>query len=123
MTYYNLGSAFLPMLLVAFPLLGRILLWEMWLGKSSNVDGRSHCSRFVTMYLMSSAVPILICSYILWMHLEFIVPILGRTGTNDPPELLISVFISVFAFVIVSYSVSSRLFTYTRLVITYILDL
>ena len=42
----------------------------------------------------------------MWMHVDFIIPIFGRTGTNDPPELLISVFVTLFALVILSYTVS-----------------
>lgn len=106
MTYYNLGSAFLPMLLVAFPLLGRVVLWGIFFGYGSPMDRPTDRNRFVLMYLTSNSIPVLLCSYIMWMHVDFIIPIFGRTGTNDPPELLISVFVTLFALVILSYTVS-----------------
>ena len=108
MNYYNLGSAYLFMLMVAFPLLGRVFLWEIFLGKSRWTSGPGNCSAFLVMYLLSLAIPLTLWSYMFWMHLDFIIPLFGRTGVNDPPEVLISLFVTFFVLVFFSYSVSTE---------------
>lgn len=105
MNYYNLGSAYLFMLMVAFPLFGRVFIWEICLGKKRWKSSRSNCNAFVFMYLLSISIPLMLWSYMFWMHLEFIIPIFGRTGGNDPPEVLISIFVTFFVLVMLSYSV------------------
>ena len=110
MTYYNLGSAFFPLFFVAFPLLGRVFLWEFCFGNYSCTNGRVNGSKFLLMYLVTLAVPVVIGCYTLWMYTEFFIPILGRTGSNDPPEFIISVFVTLFTLIIVSYSVRHNSF-------------
>ena len=108
MNYYNLGSAYLFMLMVAFPLLGRVFLWEICLGKSRWTSFPRNCSSFLVMYLLSIGIPLTLWCYMFWMHLDFIIPIFGRTGGNDPPDVLISVFVTFFVLVVLSYSVSLK---------------
>ena len=108
MNYYNLGSAYLFMLMVAFPLLGRVFLWEICLGKSRWTSFPRSCSSFLVMYLLSIGIPLTLWCYMFWMHLDFIIPIFGRTGGNDPPDVLISLFVTFFVLVVLSYSVSLK---------------
>lgn len=108
MNYYNLGSAYLFMLVVAFSLFGRVFIWEMCLGKTHSTANPSNCNAFVMMHLLSLAIPNLLWSYIFWMHLDFIVPIFGRTGSNTPPDLAISIFVTFFVLVVLSFSVRSH---------------
>ncbi len=92
------------MVMVAFPLFGRVFVWEIFLGKNRWMS--SNCSAFLVMYLLSIAIPLTLWSYMFWMHLDFIIPIFSRTGCNDAPEVLISLFVTFFVLVILSYSVS-----------------
>lgn len=106
LNYYNLGSAYMFMIMVAFPLVGRAFVWEMCLGKSGSTSIHGNCSTFVAMYLLSISIPMLLWSYMFWMHLDFIIPIFGRSGGNDPPEVLVSLFVALFVLIVLSYTVS-----------------
>lgn len=106
LNYYNLGSAYLFMLMVAFPLLGRVFIWEVCLEKSRRTTICSNGNVFVAMYLLSVAIPLMLWSYMFWMLLDFVIPIFGRTGSNEPPEVPISLFVTFFILVFLSYSVS-----------------
>jgi Peptidase family M28/Endoplasmic reticulum metallopeptidase 1, C-terminal domain/Endoplasmic reticulum metallopeptidase 1, TM domain len=111
-TALNLGSGYVPMLAVMFPLLARFM--QLPLADDSNAKGntRVHTSsqsdtlRFLGVFYLGSSIPVLIIGVVLWILLQFFVPIMGRCGTEDPSDIVIAVLVSLCTSIICTFYVS-----------------
>ncbi|KAL9950991.1 hypothetical protein ACROYT_G043577 [Oculina patagonica] len=104
LTYYRLASAHLPWLLVIFPLIVRVFIWEnFFLTKTSH----QKLGAFVFMYLLATLIPIQFCTYVTISVFDVFVPIMGRAGTQTPPDVFIAVLCSFAVVMLTSYAVST----------------
>ena len=104
MTYYRLASAHLPLLLVIFPLIVRVLIWENLFTTKTSYQ---RLGSFVFIYLLSQLIPIQFCTYVTVGVFDVFVPIMGRGGTQTPPDVFIAVLCSFAVVMLTSYLVSS----------------
>ena len=102
-TYYRLASAYLPLLWVICPVLGRCLLWEQCLQRQLP---RSHHGLLVCMHLLAVAVPVLFSCYLAVIVMDLFIPIMGRSGTEMPPDLFLAILSAILTNLITSYMVS-----------------
>uniref|UniRef100_A0A672YHR5 Endoplasmic reticulum metallopeptidase 1 n=1 Tax=Sphaeramia orbicularis TaxID=375764 RepID=A0A672YHR5_9TELE len=78
----GLCSAYVPMLMVAFPLATRLLL--------ANEFKHRGKSRFDILYLLGLALPYVHFMFLIWVVFEIFTPIMGRSGTEIPPEVVLA---------------------------------
>lgn len=103
MTYYRLASAHLPLLLVMFPLIIRVFIWENFFATKTS---HPKLGAFVLMYLLATLIPIQFCTYVTMGVFDVFVPIMGRAGTQTPPDVFIAVLCSFAVVMLTSYVVS-----------------
>nr|XP_061800741.1 endoplasmic reticulum metallopeptidase 1-like [Nerophis lumbriciformis] len=83
MTQRGLCSAYVPMLMVAFPLATKLLL-------SKEFKNRGASLKYTVFYLAGLAPPYLHILFLIWVVFEIFTPIMGRSGTEIPPELVLA---------------------------------
>lgn len=104
MTYYRLASAHLPLLLVIFPLVVRVFIWENFFATKIV---HQKLQAFVFMYFLAILIPVQFCTYITIGVLDVFVPMMGRAGTEMPPDVFIAVLCSFAVVMFTSYVVST----------------
>ena len=104
MTYYHLASAHIPLLLVIFPLIGRFFIWESFFA-SKTVHRR--LETFAFMYFLAILIPVQFFTYVTIGVFDVFVPIMGRAGTEMPPDVFIAVLCSFAVVMLTSYVVST----------------
>ena len=111
MTFYRLASAHLPLLLVIFPLIVRVFIWEYIIVTQS---ASQNLGKFVFVSLLAICIPIQFCSYLTIGVFDVFVPIMGRGGTHIPPDVFIAVLCAFVVVMLTSYMVSTckRYFPY-----------
>ncbi|KAJ3605196.1 hypothetical protein NHX12_027246 [Muraenolepis orangiensis] len=82
----GLCSAYVPMLMVAFPLAAKILL----AGEFRRASGR-----YCVLYLLGLTLPYVHFMFLIWVVFEIFTPILGRSGTELPPELVLATLVTL----------------------------
>ncbi len=109
LTFYRLASAHLPWLLVIFPLIVRVFIWENFF---STKTSHHKLGAFVFMYLLATLIPIQFCTYVTISMFDVFVPIMGRAGTQTPPDVFIAVLCSFAVVMLTSYVVSIYMIVY-----------
>ena len=104
MTYYHLASAHIPLLLVIFPLVGRFFIWESFFA-SKTAHGKLETFAFI--YFLTILIPVQFCTYMTIGVFDVFVPIMGRAGTETPPDVFIAVLCSFAVVMFTSYVVST----------------
>ena len=104
MTYYRLASAHLPLLLVIFPLAVRVFIWETFFA-SKTVHQK--LETFAFMYFLAILIPVQFCTYVTIGVFDVFVPIMGRAGTETPPDVFIAVLCSFAVVMLTSQVVST----------------
>jgi len=107
MTYYRLASAHLPLLLVIFPLVVRVVIWETFFATKT---AHQKLERFAFMYFLAILIPVQFCTYVMigvFDVFDVFVPIMGRAGTETPPDVFIAVLCSFAVVLLTSYVVST----------------
>ncbi|XP_056444517.1 endoplasmic reticulum metallopeptidase 1 [Gadus chalcogrammus] len=87
-TLQGLCSAYVPLLMVAFPLVAKILL-------ASEFKHRGASAKYCVLYLLGLALPYVHFMFLIWVVFEIFTPILGRSGTEIPPELVLSTLVTL----------------------------
>ncbi|CAF99206.1 unnamed protein product, partial [Tetraodon nigroviridis] len=108
LTQQGLCSAYVPMLMVAFPLVTRLLLAKEFkhrgevsvclvsLGRSTTGGEFGLCVsagaslRYSMFYLLGLALPYVHFMFLIWVVFEIFTPIMGRSGTEIPPEVVLA---------------------------------
>ena len=62
--------------------------------------------KFVMMYMLGMFVPYLYMIYLSWTVFEMFTPIMGRSGSEIPPDVVLAGFIVVITMILSSYFVS-----------------
>uniref|UniRef100_A0A674P9J2 Endoplasmic reticulum metallopeptidase 1 n=1 Tax=Takifugu rubripes TaxID=31033 RepID=A0A674P9J2_TAKRU len=83
LTQQGLCSAYVPMLMVAFPLVTRILLAKEFKHRGASL-------RYSMFYLLGLALPYVHFMFLIWVVFEIFTPIMGRSGTEIPPEVVLA---------------------------------
>uniref|UniRef100_I3K9A1 Endoplasmic reticulum metallopeptidase 1 n=1 Tax=Oreochromis niloticus TaxID=8128 RepID=I3K9A1_ORENI len=83
LTQHGLCSAYVPMLMVAFPLATRLLL-------AKEFKHRGASAKYCVLYLLGLALPYVHFMFLIWVVFEIFTPIMGRSGTEIPPEVVLA---------------------------------
>nr|XP_060618274.1 endoplasmic reticulum metallopeptidase 1 [Anolis sagrei ordinatus] len=98
LTYLGVSSAFVCAIWVAFPLLTKLMTYKELKEKGATM-------KFFTMYLLGMFIPHVYSLYLNWIIFEMFVPIMGRSGSEIPPDLIVAAFIVVISIILSSYLV------------------
>ncbi|KAM9137920.1 endoplasmic reticulum metallopeptidase 1 isoform 2-T2 [Pangshura tecta] len=95
-TQLGLCSAFICAMWVAFPLLTKLLTYREFKQKGATI-------RFVMIYMLGMFIPYLYIMYLTWTIFEMFIPIMGRSGTEIPPDVVLAAFIVSSTVILSSY--------------------
>ncbi|XP_076836618.1 endoplasmic reticulum metallopeptidase 1-like isoform X2 [Brachyhypopomus gauderio] len=93
LTLWGLCSAYVPMLMVAFPLVTKLLLTRH----------RGASVPYAVLYLLGLTLPYVHLMFLIWVVFEIFCPILGQSCTEFPPDVVLSFLISLAAISLSSY--------------------
>ncbi|OBS71964.1 hypothetical protein A6R68_13461 [Neotoma lepida] len=93
LTYQGFCSAFMSAVWVAFPLLTKLCVYK---------DFKKH-GRFIALYLLGMFIPYLYGLYLIWAVFEMFTPILGRSGSEIPPDVVLASILAVCVMILSSY--------------------
>ncbi|XP_032163418.1 endoplasmic reticulum metallopeptidase 1 isoform X2 [Mustela erminea] len=99
LTYRGLCSAFISAVWVAFPLLTKLCVHK---------DLKQHGARgkFIAFYLLGMFIPYLYALYLIWAVFEMFTPILGRSGSEIPPDVVLASLLAGCTMTLSSYFIS-----------------
>ncbi|KAI4880633.1 hypothetical protein NFI96_002870 [Prochilodus magdalenae] len=83
LTQQGLCSAYVPMLMVAFPVATKLLL-------SGHFRHRGASLSYALLYLLGLALPYAHLMFLIWVVFEIFTPIMGRSGTEIPPDVVLA---------------------------------
>lgn len=98
-TYHGLCSAFISAIWVAFPLLTKFSIHKEF--KRHGAQGK-----FVVFYLLGMFIPYIYGMYLIWAVFEMFTPILGRSGSEIPPDIVLASILAVCTMMLSSYFVN-----------------
>uniref|UniRef100_A0A8C0V5V2 Endoplasmic reticulum metallopeptidase 1 n=1 Tax=Cyanistes caeruleus TaxID=156563 RepID=A0A8C0V5V2_CYACU len=99
MTQMGLCSAFICTLWVAFPLLTKLMIHKEFSQKGATI-------KFIVMYMLGMFVPYLYMLYLSWTVFEMFTPVMGRSGSEIPPDMVLAGFIVIFTMILSSYFIN-----------------
>ncbi|KAF3816001.1 hypothetical protein GH733_016106 [Mirounga leonina] len=99
LTYRGLCSAFISAVWVAFPLLTKLCVHKDW--KHHGAQGK-----FIAFYLLGMFIPYLYALYLIWAVFEMFTPILGRSGSEIPPDVVLASILAGCTMILSSYFIS-----------------
>ncbi|XP_078532047.1 endoplasmic reticulum metallopeptidase 1 isoform X2 [Lissotriton helveticus] len=97
--YNDLCSAYIFALWVAFPLLTK-------LGSRREFTEKGPTLKFAVMYALGLFVPYLHMMYHVWAVFEMFTPILGRSGTEIPPDAVLAFLVAGCTILLTSYFIN-----------------
>ncbi|XP_038193626.1 endoplasmic reticulum metallopeptidase 1 isoform X2 [Arvicola amphibius] len=89
-------SAFMSAIWVAFPLLTKLCVYKDF--KKHGAQGR-----FIAFYLLGLFIPYIYGLYLIWAVFEMFTPILGRSGSEIPPDVVLASILAVCVMILSSY--------------------
>ncbi|KAK2523755.1 endoplasmic reticulum metallopeptidase 1 [Columba livia] len=98
-THLGLCSAFICAFWVAFPLLTKLMIHKEFSQKGATM-------KFVMMYMLGMFVPYLYTMYLSWTVFEMFTPIMGRSGSEIPPDAVLAGLIVVTTIILSSYFIN-----------------
>ncbi|XP_031245925.1 endoplasmic reticulum metallopeptidase 1 isoform X3 [Mastomys coucha] len=99
LTYQGFCSAFLSAVWVAFPLLTKLCVYKDF--KKHGAQGR-----FIALYFVGMFIPYLYGLYLIWAVFEMFTPILGRSGSEIPPDVVLASILAVCVMILSSYFIT-----------------
>uniref|UniRef100_A0AAQ4QD72 Endoplasmic reticulum metallopeptidase 1 n=1 Tax=Gasterosteus aculeatus aculeatus TaxID=481459 RepID=A0AAQ4QD72_GASAC len=96
LTQQGLCSAYVPMLMVAFPLLTKLLL-------AKEFKHRGASMKYSVLYLLGLTLPYVHFMFLIWVVFEIFTPIMGRSGTEIPPEVVMATLVTLATIFISSF--------------------
>ncbi|TMS08328.1 Endoplasmic reticulum metallopeptidase 1 [Larimichthys crocea] len=103
LTQQGLCSAYVPMLMVAFPLATKLLL-------AKEFKHRGASMKYSVFYLLGLALPYVHFMFLLWVVFEIFTPIMGRSGTEIPPEVVLASLVTLATIFLSSFFHTTRTF-------------
>ncbi|XP_052043476.1 endoplasmic reticulum metallopeptidase 1 isoform X2 [Apodemus sylvaticus] len=99
LTYQGFCSAFMSAVWVAFPLLTKLCVYKDF--KKHGAHGR-----FIALYFLGMFIPYLYGLYLIWAVFEMFTPILGRSGSEIPPDVVLASILAVCVMILSSYFIT-----------------
>ncbi|XP_049752739.1 endoplasmic reticulum metallopeptidase 1 isoform X2 [Elephas maximus indicus] len=99
LTYQGLCMAFISAVWIAFP-----LLTKFFVHKDFKYHGAG--GKFLVFYLLGMFVPYLYALYLIWAVFEMFTPILGRSGTQIPPDAVLASILAGCIMILSSYFIN-----------------
>ncbi|NXD27570.1 ERMP1 metallopeptidase, partial [Spelaeornis formosus] len=99
MTQMGLCSAFICTLWVAFPLLTKLMVHKEFSQNGATI-------KFIVIYMLGMFVPYLYMLYLSWTVFEMFTPVMGRSGSEIPPDMVLAGFIAIFTMILSSYFIN-----------------
>ncbi|KAJ7986872.1 hypothetical protein DPEC_G00332910 [Dallia pectoralis] len=96
LTANDLCSAYVPMLMVAFPLVTKLVL-------ASEFRLRGASIKYSVLYLLGLGLPYVHFMFLIWVVFEIFTPILGRSGTEIPPDLILATLVTLTVIILSSF--------------------
>ncbi|XP_078127461.1 endoplasmic reticulum metallopeptidase 1 [Sander vitreus] len=96
LTHQGLCSAYVPMLMVAFPLATRLLLAKEFKHRGASV-------KYSVLYMLGLTLPYVHFMFLIWVVFEIFTPIMGRSGTEIPPEVVMASLVTLATIFISSF--------------------
>uniref|UniRef100_A0A673GY95 Endoplasmic reticulum metallopeptidase 1 n=1 Tax=Sinocyclocheilus rhinocerous TaxID=307959 RepID=A0A673GY95_9TELE len=96
LTQRGLCSAYVPMMMVVFPLASKLLLTKHFRARGASLQ-------YSVLYLTGLAVPYVHIMFLIWVVFEIFTPILGRSGTEIPPDVVLASLITLATVILSSY--------------------
>uniref|UniRef100_A0A671QTV8 Endoplasmic reticulum metallopeptidase 1 n=1 Tax=Sinocyclocheilus anshuiensis TaxID=1608454 RepID=A0A671QTV8_9TELE len=96
LTQRGLCSAYVPMMMVVFPLASKLLLTKHFRARGASLQ-------YSVLYLTGLAVPYVHIMFLIWVVFEIFTPILGRSGTEIPPDIVLASLITLATVILSSY--------------------
>ncbi|KAJ7335487.1 hypothetical protein JRQ81_013428 [Phrynocephalus forsythii] len=96
LTYLGISSAFISATWVVFPLLTKLMAYKELKEKGATM-------KFVAIYLLGMFIPHLYLLYLNWIIFEMFIPIMGRSGSEIPPDIVVAAFIVIVCILLSSY--------------------
>ncbi|XP_010891145.2 endoplasmic reticulum metallopeptidase 1 [Esox lucius] len=88
LTANDLCSAYVPMLMVAFPLVTKLLL-------TREFRLRGVSMKYSILYQLGLGLPYVHFMFLIWVVFEIFTPILGRCGTEIPPDVVLATLVAL----------------------------
>uniref|UniRef100_A0A8C1KKX7 Endoplasmic reticulum metallopeptidase 1 n=1 Tax=Cyprinus carpio TaxID=7962 RepID=A0A8C1KKX7_CYPCA len=89
-------SAYLPMMMVVFPLISKLLL-------SRHFRARGATLQYSVLYLMGLAIPYIHIMFLIRVIFEVFTPILGRSTSETPPDFIMALLVALATVILSSY--------------------
>ncbi|MFT7815443.1 endoplasmic reticulum metallopeptidase 1 [Arapaima gigas] len=103
LTQRGLCSAYVPMLMVAFPLATKLLLTSEFRRRGKFSLHFCASAKYCVLYLLGLALPYVHFMFLIWVVFEIFTPILGRSGTEIPPDVVLASLITLGTIFLFSY--------------------
>ena len=106
LTFNRLALAHVPLILVIFPLIVRVFVWEnFFMTKAAD----QNLGKFVFMYLLATIIPVQFCIQLTVAVFDIFVPVMSRAGSRMPPDVIMAVMCAFVVVVVTSYLVNRYL--------------
>ncbi|XP_048202023.1 endoplasmic reticulum metallopeptidase 1 isoform X1 [Perognathus longimembris pacificus] len=99
LTYQGFCSAFISAVWVVFPLLTKLFVPKDF--KQHGTQGK-----FIALYLLGMFIPYVYALYLIWAVFEMFTPILGRSGSEIPPDVVLASILAGCTMVLSSYFIN-----------------
>ncbi|CAI5796570.1 Hypothetical predicted protein [Podarcis lilfordi] len=96
LTYLGHSSAFVSAIWIVFPLLTKLMTYKELKEKGATM-------KFLSVYLLGMFIPHVYSLYLNWIIFEMLIPILGRSGSEIPPDVVVAAFIVLATIFLSSY--------------------
>ncbi|KAM9450553.1 endoplasmic reticulum metallopeptidase 1-like isoform 1-T1 [Clarias gariepinus] len=96
LTLCGLCSAYIPMLMVFFPFATKLLLHRHFAQKGAS-------KIYILFYLLGLSLPCVHLLHLIWIVFEVFTPIMGRFGSDIPPDRVIAALIAITTALLSSY--------------------
>ncbi|XP_067232920.1 endoplasmic reticulum metallopeptidase 1 [Chanodichthys erythropterus] len=96
LTQRSLCSAYVPMMMVVFPLASKLLLRKHFRARGASLQ-------YSVLYLVGLTVPYVHIMFLIWVVFEIFTPILGRSGTEIPPDVILASIVTLATVILSSY--------------------
>ncbi|XP_067237044.1 endoplasmic reticulum metallopeptidase 1-like isoform X2 [Chanodichthys erythropterus] len=96
LTMCGFCSAYVPMMMVVFPLISKLLLRKHFRARGASLQ-------YSVLYLTGLAVPYVHIMFLIWVVFEVFTPIQGRSGTGIPPDVVLALIVTLATVILSTY--------------------
>ncbi|XP_059412979.1 endoplasmic reticulum metallopeptidase 1-like [Carassius carassius] len=95
-THRGWGSAYVPMMMVLFPLISKLLLTKLFRARGASLQ-------YSILYLMGLAVPYVYIMFLIRVVFVVFTPIQGRSKDEIPPDIILASLVTLATIILSSY--------------------